>query len=236
LITRGGESGSNSAEIISQSKNPIDPSSPSSKKRFRLDKPTDPPRRSLTIPPSTFPLKASVTTFGKVIDSRTTGTFFEEQVYPYRLPQSRANVFQGSSMIHHQEQSEGFGSAQNKEVDQCRMISHQPLQYPNPSAAIPSGLDLDRYPYGATASSSSQHSSRSIMVQSLVHSMLQGGAKAETIGWVCSGAVSLPDLKCVLETYSGACSSLRAEQRELPFQEQEDIIALVGNATSTSKN
>jgi hypothetical protein len=74
------------------------------------------------------------------------------------------------------------------------------------------------------------------MVQSLVHSMLQGGAKAETIGWVCSGAVSLPDLKCVLETYSGACSSLRAEQRELPFQEQEDIIALVGNATSTSKN
>jgi hypothetical protein len=94
-------------------------------------------------------------------------------------------------------------------------------------------MDLDEYPpYGATS-------------WSIEQSLLQGGAKVETIGWILSGAVSLPDLNCVLESYSGiSISRERAarpqpprnqnapffpeQRRDLSFQ--EDIISLFGNA------
>ena len=133
-----------------------------------------------------------------------------------------------------------FVGAQSKE--EAQSISRQRLQSLTPPSDIVSDLDLDHYLNGVASLSHS----RSMLVQSLVHSMLQGGVKVETIGWILSGAVSLPDLKCVLETYLGGSSSvegakrpqplqdqnapLRAVQRDLPFI--EDIILLLGNATS----
>lgn len=161
--------------------------------------------RSLTILPSTLPPQALVTTLGEVVDHFV------------------------------------FGGAQSKE-EAPQSICRQPPQSLTPPSDIFFGLDLHQYLDGAT----SLPHSRSALVQFLVHSMLQGGVKAETIEWIFSGAVSLPDLKCVLETYSGGCSSsegakspqplrnqnapLRAKQRDLPYI--EDIISLVGNATS----
>ena len=133
-----------------------------------------------------------------------------------------------------------FGGAQSKE--EAQSISRQPLQSLTPPSDIVSALDLDHY-LGGVASLSP---SRSTLEQSLVHSMLQGGVKAETIGWILSGAVSLPDLKCVLETYSGGSSTAEAAKQPQPLEDQkalcravqldlpviEDIISLLGNATS----